>query len=496
MAELTPHPFVRTGVRVVALLTGRNHPGQVTEADLDTAAHWIADAAAVGAAAEKDGPGWAITQRLACCYPNSAPVHPTRSKRTVPVAERVLHDYLGPDDLDGETWQCWTCGAPASKRTGKMTWPLLDAPRRSRGGSPDRGEGWPACRACRIAVWAMPYGAGYHAGLMHTLGQAAEEVEAAVVRAEWDVARRGVDERWAAWPKTPHPDDVVATALRSAGAASGLRLDRWKNGNQEATMRSSVLDSSLAQWLAAALREGHGPLIQEARGRTPVLEWAAAQDRVAGTLRRVATSSQQPSVREACADLAYGHAQASGTACSDTHAAGLLLAALSRHSPAGRDVAACVATPRPSRAAAASGPARDLLALAYHSPTRRAVHSDPIRVDSEVLVREVGEHLAHLVDGARHPVSRLARLCHDLTDPEPEPEKLNRSLRGDHIPAEVLALLEHEEDGYYQDLLLHSVLGALARLGWEGDPGAARRTGTTLAPELEPAAAASQPPRA
>lgn len=262
--ELSAHPFQRLGAHAAAVLIGRGHPRELTDTDLNTVVERIINDAEMASTAVKGGRGWAWQQRLAGMFPQCPPTHPNRAKFTQSVAQLVRGQFA-PDAPDANL-RCWTCGRPASLRWGKALWPLTESSRylnTSNGGQP-------VCRECRIAVWCLPYSAGYDRGQAITIDTFNEALERAVVAAHVHVAQQVTGQEWADWSAAPDSLDLITAALHDHPAQ--LELQRWNSGNREQSLQQYMLTESAARWLTTAQRHGYGAYL-EVLGTQTAYRW-------------------------------------------------------------------------------------------------------------------------------------------------------------------------------------------------------------------------------
>jgi len=106
MLEYTGHPFVDVGVATITAFAGKKHPGDLTEADLDDIAEYMAQNYVVDP----------LKSFLTVAFPNSGFTQPAYNKQPEKrriYAERVLGAYIGKAPrLKGE--QCVFTGRPAT----------------------------------------------------------------------------------------------------------------------------------------------------------------------------------------------------------------------------------------------------------------------------------------------------------------------------------------------------------------------------------------------
>lgn len=267
--ELTFHPFQCTGAHGAAHLALRPGPHEVTACDLDRVVDEIVEAAARGATAVRGEAGWAWWQRLAAGFPNSPATHPGRGRDPERIASRV-RALFGPDD-GADPAPCWTCGRPATAWWGKSLWPLQEPIGRLNSGHP---RGVATCRTCRIALWCLPFAAGYARGWMWTISGSGP-LEEAFAAAQVRFARRALKEDWADWEQAPHPQEVLVAAL--ADHPGPVQVQRWTNDNRNPQAAFADLSLEGSRWLAAASGDAHREAARRlARAvRTSVVDLAA-----------------------------------------------------------------------------------------------------------------------------------------------------------------------------------------------------------------------------
>jgi CRISPR-associated protein Cst1 len=176
----TAHPLQRCGAGAIAELAGRGSVAEVSAGDLGAVAERVTDDMVRAAGAPNDSAGYDWWKVLFALYPNSPPTHSRRSKDAGLLRQKVA--ALFEDDTPGTAGKpCVFCGQSAHAVWGKDRLPMFDSPK-ALNVLPPRTPGWPVCRACRIAVWALPYGAWLTAGsaTVLTCGEDGVEREFAV----------------------------------------------------------------------------------------------------------------------------------------------------------------------------------------------------------------------------------------------------------------------------------------------------------------------------
>ncbi len=155
------HPLQAAGAWAVAVLAGRAHPSEVTDADVDAVADrlavWYGAAGSVG----KDEAGYGLWKVLFNLFPNSPVTHNSRPRDAGELAARVADDVFGPDS-DDAGWVDVLDGRPAGVSWGKDRFPMVDSVRLVNLRPTLDVEGWPVRRANRVALWALPFGCVNH----------------------------------------------------------------------------------------------------------------------------------------------------------------------------------------------------------------------------------------------------------------------------------------------------------------------------------------------
>lgn len=160
--RLTEHPLQRCGAWAVATLAGRERVEDVTDEQLEGVIKRIVDDAVESATASPGIGAYDWWKILFALYPNSKLTHNKRSKDRA-VLSREANQLFLPDDAEGPGRACTFCGQRCTTLWSKMTLPLFDS-NRSLNTLPPGTAGWPVCRGCRVALWALPYGAWVTAG--------------------------------------------------------------------------------------------------------------------------------------------------------------------------------------------------------------------------------------------------------------------------------------------------------------------------------------------
>jgi CRISPR-associated protein Cst1 len=247
----TSHPLQRAGARAVAVLADRTAAQEVTGADLDAVAARLVEDVTTAATAPKDSAAYDWWKVLFALYPNSKATHSKRSRDREVLRPEITALFV-PDLPDSPTWPCTFCGTPASVVWTKSTLPMFDT-NKALNTLPPGVVGWPVCRGCRIAAWALPYGAWVTAGSATVLSceqDAAEREFSArnVLRAKriMQLGFGGLKEAGA------RPETVVLRALKALGPDLPAAATLWsfKNDNQEPWLRVTRTRRAVPLFLA------------------------------------------------------------------------------------------------------------------------------------------------------------------------------------------------------------------------------------------------------
>ncbi|MDA0565214.1 hypothetical protein LG943_12930 [Streptomonospora sp. S1-112] len=218
------------------------------DADLDRlAARIVADVVAAATAATGSGAydWWKV---LFALYPNSKPTHAKRVRDPAVLAEDVTA-LLAADGWQGPVRPCVFCGAACTVLWAKSTLPMFDS-LRAINTLPPRVAGWPVCRSCRLAVWALPYGAWVTAGSATVLTCEADGVERAFVARHVRRAARIGQLGFEGLASGRGPEAEVLRALRAhADAPAPAVLWTFKNDNQEPWLRVSAIRAGAVGFL-------------------------------------------------------------------------------------------------------------------------------------------------------------------------------------------------------------------------------------------------------
>ncbi|ASW55510.1 hypothetical protein [Plantactinospora sp. KBS50] len=245
---LTAHPLQRCGAWAVAVLAGRDEPGELTPDDLDTVAgRLVDDVVTASTKPKKPEPDW--WKVLFALYPNAKPTHAKRSRDPDTLRPAVVAlfaaDQPGPTALP-----CAFCSAPATVLWAKSHLPMFDTPH-AVNNLPPGTAGWPVCRGCRIALWALPYGAWLTAGSATVLMCANPAVERRFVDRNVTRARRIQQVGFTGVPVDAGAEAVALAALRAhaADAPADAVLWSFKNDNKSPWLKVSATRQAIARLL-------------------------------------------------------------------------------------------------------------------------------------------------------------------------------------------------------------------------------------------------------
>ena len=248
---LTGHPLQRCGARAVVELARVSDAEEVTAVALDAAADTLARAVVRAATSASGAVAYDWWKVLFALYPNSPATHSKRNRG--PGELGTVIGYLFAADREGAgASPCAFCGQPAATVWGKDKLPLFDS-LKAVNTLPPGLPGWPVCRACRIAMWALPYGAWVTAGSAAVLSCPEDEVERRFARKNVERARRIQLLGFSSLSADASPETVTLGALRAHGgrAAVGATLWVFKNDNQEAWLRVTSTRGGIPAFLRA-----------------------------------------------------------------------------------------------------------------------------------------------------------------------------------------------------------------------------------------------------
>lgn len=256
----TGHPLQRAGAWAAAVLARRNEPGLLTDADLGMVASQLVDDVCAAGTARKGTAGYDWWKVLFALYPNSKATHSKRSSDPRVLRPQV-EGLFEPDGREGRVLPCAFCGVDAGVVWAKSNLPLFDTSK-ALNTLPPGVRGWPVCRGCRIAVWALPYGAWVTAGSATVLSCESEAAEREFARRNVQRARRVMQAGLDGLSAGARAELVTLAALRDATAdLCATVLWTFQNDNQEPWLRVTRTRRAVPVFLAtvdgnASLRRG------------------------------------------------------------------------------------------------------------------------------------------------------------------------------------------------------------------------------------------------
>ncbi|MFD7581830.1 hypothetical protein [Kitasatospora sp. NPDC059817] len=254
----TGHPLQRAGAWATAVIAEREDPSRVSVADLDTVASILAADVLAAAAAPKDTSRYDWWKVLFALYPNSKATHSKRPSDP-DVLRPEIERLFAPDLSDaGMMRPCTFCTVGTAVVWAKSNLPLFDTSK-ALNTLPPGVPGWPVCRGCRIAMWALPYGAWVTAGSATVLSCEKDAAEREFARRNVWRARRVMQAGFTGMPAGTRPELVVLTALRDAtDGLCATTLWSFKNDNQDPWLRVTRTRRAVPAFLAAV--DGNAPL--------------------------------------------------------------------------------------------------------------------------------------------------------------------------------------------------------------------------------------------
>ncbi len=241
---LTHHPLQRTGARAVTILAKRDRPDDVTPPDLDEVAALIVKDVVRAAVASKEDPAYDWWKILYALFPNAKPTHASRP-RDPAVLTPAVEELFAEEQTGMVLRPCTFCGSAASTLWSKSMLPMFDTTKFVNT-LPPRTAGWPVCRACRIALWAMPYGAAVTAGSATVLTCDNDAVEHEFVVTNCERTARIRQTGFSSLPSNASPEWITLETLREHAFSHPAATTLWmfKNDNQDPWLR--VTETRLA----------------------------------------------------------------------------------------------------------------------------------------------------------------------------------------------------------------------------------------------------------
>ncbi|MGH3811532.1 MAG: hypothetical protein ACRDUV_03610 [Pseudonocardiaceae bacterium] len=246
---LTGHPVQRCGAWSVALLAGREHPDEVSADDLDSVARRLVDDVVRAATAPKDSEAYDWWKVLFALYPNSKATHSGRPKDPHALRPRVA-ELFAMDPMSARIRPCTFCRSPCSVLWTKATLPMFDTDH-AVNTLPPGSAGWPVCRACRIAMWALPYGARVTAGSATVLTCEDPYVEGKFAQRNVTRADRIRQVGFSGLSADASPEAVALAVLGDPAVRRlvGTTLWMFKNDNQDPWLRVTGTQLAVAGFL-------------------------------------------------------------------------------------------------------------------------------------------------------------------------------------------------------------------------------------------------------
>jgi CRISPR-associated protein Cst1 len=247
------HPIQACGAWSVAVLADRPSPQQVTPADLDVVAARITEDLYRAATAPKDdaGAGYAWWREIFMQYPNSTPAHTNRGKKQPSVLRDEIAAMLAPA-LPGRAaacYRCTFCRQDADILWSKANLPMFDT-HRYINNLPPGLAGWPVCRPCRVAMWAVLYGAWLEGGHAVVLECSNFDVQRAFTAAN---VKRTAQLHSLDRGKLPAgaPELVLLRALvrHAQEVPASARLISFRSDNQEPRMSATSASGQVSAFL-------------------------------------------------------------------------------------------------------------------------------------------------------------------------------------------------------------------------------------------------------
>jgi CRISPR-associated protein Cst1 len=252
--RLTAHPLQRCGARAIVALAGRASAAEVDAVVLDGVAEGLTRDMVRAAVTSKDGAAYDWWKVLFALYPNSPPTHSSRSRDPAVLQPKIAGMFA--DLRDGAGRPCTFCGQSAWAVWGKDKLPMFDSTK-AVNTLTSQSTGWPVCQACRIAVWALPYGSWVTAGSATVLSCGEDAVERDFVTRNVARARRIMQLGFSGLPANASAETITLHALREHAdrAPAGATLWMFKNDNQEPWLRVTATRGGIPLFLHRMLAD-------------------------------------------------------------------------------------------------------------------------------------------------------------------------------------------------------------------------------------------------
>ncbi|NBE91839.1 hypothetical protein FE391_00620 [Nonomuraea sp. KC401] len=253
--QLTEHPLQRCGAWAVAVLAGCEQVEHVTTESFEGVAQRIVGDVAEAAVARQGSGAYDWWKVLFALYPNSKPTHAKRERDRTVLGQEVAQ-LFAPDRVDGPVRACTFCGQASGVLWAKSTLPMFDSIR-ALNTLPPGTAGWPVCRGCRLALWALPYGAWLTAGSATVLMCDNPLVERQFVVRNVRRAGRIRQFGFESLPAAAGPEAVTLQALRehASDAPAATNLWMFKNDNQEPWLRVTGTRTGVARFVHRMLAD-------------------------------------------------------------------------------------------------------------------------------------------------------------------------------------------------------------------------------------------------
>ncbi|GLW64294.1 hypothetical protein Arub01_25380 [Actinomadura rubrobrunea] len=287
--RLSGHPVQHCGVWTVTLMAGRERPEAVTPADLDAVAGRVVDDVVTAATADNTSAAYDWWKVLFALYPNSKPTHATRSRDRAVLLPQVKA-LFDADEPGARPLPCTFCESPCGTLWSKSELPLFESAR-ALNVLPPGTAGWPVCRGCRVALWALPYGAWVTQGSATVLTCDDENIERRYAATNLRRADRIRQLGFEGLPADAGPEAVALEALREHAGDVGGAATLWtfKNDNQDPWLRVASTRLGVVRFLRAMRADpqcDHGwtklqsALGRAQRGRAKAVDGATAAARL------------------------------------------------------------------------------------------------------------------------------------------------------------------------------------------------------------------------
>ncbi len=250
---LTVHPLQRAGALSITFLAGHTEAAAVTPEDLDRVAGRIVADVVEAAVSSKERAAYDWWKILFAMYPNARPTHAKRSRDRGELTTEIARYFAAdPTDVPAPVRPCVFCGGGTTVLWAKSTLPMFDTTK-ALNTLPPGVAGWPVCQPCRLAMWAMPYGASVTLGSATVLTCDNSEVEGRFTRT--NLARTAMIRQtgFDSLPAAATPERVVLHALENHALDHPVAATLWsfKNDNQEPWLRVSETRIAVVAFLCA-----------------------------------------------------------------------------------------------------------------------------------------------------------------------------------------------------------------------------------------------------